>query len=194
MVLKDCVESLHGEAESHLLKLRHCLEELVGSPETLRIFMNHFENGLLTRLKNLCLLFLQWYPSKDQNILQMSHCVDKLWSLCMDSLKHISSDCAASLLVQNIHEVIISLENFRHFLGEILLQYRSDENVVFFLLRHHAEFDDCYGKNFVVDLLKKMYPDGVNEVERFLSKRYALRGFQHLLPTISSKMTFLPNR
>ena len=76
-------------------------------------------------------------------------------------------------------------------MADLILEFSLDENVLFFILRHKDKLDSIYGEGFVKKIFNKMYPDGINEAENYVKKKYAKRGFHNLLMVIASKFTEL---
>lgn len=66
-------------------------------------------------------------------------------------------------------------------------QQQCDENLVFFLLRHGQDFDRLHGRGTIMKLLNKLFPKGLDEAVRYVTRRYRKRGFDHLLPIINQK-------
>jgi hypothetical protein len=66
----------------------------------------------------------------------------------------------------------------------LLPHHHRDENVLFFVLRHHLAFDELYYPNFVLHHLSLTFSNGMTEVEAYLTQRFAARGFDHVIPVI----------
>jgi len=62
-----------------------------------------------------------------------------------------------------------------------------DENLLFFLLRHHHDFDQLHGKGTIAKLFSKLSPKGAGKAIQFMTQKYQNRGFDHLLPIIRQK-------
>jgi len=70
-----------------------------------------------------------------------------------------------------------AMHRFAKQLSRLIHQFRDDENVIFFLLRHHSVLDSLYGQRFTLKLLSRMFSKGLKEAQHFLITRYAERGF-----------------
>jgi hypothetical protein len=95
------------------------------------------------------------------------------------------------LLYEEIERLIRYMKRSANLLIPLILFYQADENVVYFLLTHRHEIDALYQQNLVHKLLHKMYEGSFERLEKFLKQRYALRGFDALLPLISQHITLM---
>lgn len=184
------------KCEQIVNELRICLNDLAGSPEVMRIFVWNLGEGLLSKFKNNCSLFFEKAAFEDKKNLNISKYAHRIWFLCLDALNIVhrikqEPGTDYSVLLKMIEKVTVSMHNLERLIVRLLLQFQDDENVIFFLLRHQSQFDEVYGSHFVVNLFKQMYPNGVQEAGHFLLKRYAKRGFSHILPSIASKIATL---
>lgn len=87
-----------------------------------------------------------------------------------------------------VNKMMLHINRVRKALQTTLKQFSSDENVIFFVLRHSQEIDDIFAPGFVKDTLTKLYPKGLSEAKKLLSQKYRSRGFNQLLPIISTKI------
>ena len=92
-------------------------------------------------------------------------------------------------LTPMLDKISTIMSRIARLIGQVSLQFSDDENVIFFLLRHHNQLDALMGQGYANKLLKKMHPKGTQEVGRFLMKRYSARGFVNILPAITAKIT-----
>lgn len=76
-------------------------------------------------------------------------------------------------------------------MARMIVQFRDDENILFFVLRHSARFDSHFGKGFVYAFFADLFPGGFTEAIRFLRDRYQQRGFGHLNVAIAAKAEIL---
>jgi hypothetical protein len=190
------------------LLLKTSVNKLVGSSQDyMRIFSWSIENGILAKLKNNCGFFTQNSHSDDKNALVLQRYANNTWLLCLrclDIIRAIEHDALldvlgkakplgyySNVLFQTLEKMTLSMQRFSRILIRLLFTFKEDENVIFFLLRCKEELDSLYGINAVIKLLEQMYPGGLQEVGHFLSKKYASRGFDNLLPVIANKIAEL---
>lgn len=195
-----------GNKLFHMLKAS--ISKLVGSSQDyMRIFSWSIENGILAKLKNNCGFFAENSSSEDKNALILQRYANNTWLLCLrclDIMRAIEHDALvdvlskakplgtySNILFQTLEKMTLSLQRFSRILIRLLLAFKEDENVVFFLLRSKEEVEGLYGPDSVLKLLQQMYPRGLQEAGHFLLKKYASRGFDNLLPLISSKIAEL---
>lgn len=165
----------------------------------MRLFSWNIDAGMLGKLKNYCAFFSHNADYEDKTLLSMHNYADKAWILClqsMETLRAIQAESKASAAQRaELYAMLDKLNLYMHriarLIGQASLQFSDDENVIYYLLRHHKQLDALLGKGYTGKLLKKMYPKGVQEVGRFLMKRYTSRGFENLLPEISAKISEL---
>lgn len=166
----------------------------------MRLFSWNADAGILGKLKNYCAFFSHNTDYEDKTLLAMHRHADKAWILCMQSMDiigamHEAAPKASAAHQEELYTILekinACMRNFARLISEVCLQFSDDENVVFFILRHHEQLDAVIGPGYVSKLLRKMYPKGIQEAARFLIKRYTGRGFANLLPAISSKISEL---
>lgn len=86
---------------------------------------------------------------------------------------------------------------FKHFarvvelIPQLMIQFKTNENVLFFLLKNQEELDKIYEPSFVRELCAEMFDGGLQEMAEFIVKRYRERGFFHLIPTIETQIAKL---
>ena len=180
-------KKLHSQEE-----ILRVLTKLVGSSQDMRLFSWNHLSGQLAKLKNYCSLFLQNADSHEKEPIALQYNADKAWIYCLEALDLIhqtSPDHTASLTA--IEKACSSLQRFARLIVRLLPQFRDDENVIFFVLRHHEKFDALYGSKFINRLFYRMYPKGPKEAGFFLTQKYLHRGFDNLLPLVASKISEL---
>jgi hypothetical protein len=169
------------------------LAKLVGSTrEYMRLFSWNFIDGVVSKLKNYCALFSQNADTDEKEPLAMQHYADKAWLYClqgMDALRDTPN--AHPALCHSLEKGLGAMHRLARLIARVIPQFRDDENVVFFVLRHKDKFDKVYGTKFVTKLFCRMYPKGLKEVQYFLSQKYAGRGFENLMPIIHKKISEL---
>lgn len=103
-------------------------------------------------------------------------------------LQQATQDALASARTENESGLCAALKEIRALLLDELITFRDDENVLFFLLRHQAEFDHIYSASMVRKTLETLFPEGLKTASNFLAGRYERRGFYHIIPVISQKI------
>lgn len=199
---------LKKRSDGFLLAIKECINKLVGSSqEYYSIFFCHQEEGFLAKLKYNSVFFSQNCGEEDKEALGLHRYAHRAWLLCLRSLDAIreieheilidhlrqtkATDSDYQPLLQTLQKINGSMHRIARLVVKLLLRFRDDENVVFFLLRYKEQFDEFFGKHFVFKLFSQMFPKGVQEANRFLLKKYTSRGFENLLPIIASKISEL---
>lgn len=172
-------------------QVENILKKLVGSQKNdTRLIAWNFREGILTRLKTHCSFFSQNADNDEKELMAMQHYVDKVWQHCMQAMDVLSeSPDKRSLLYASLEKASGAMHRFAKLIARVIQQFRDDENVVFFLLRHKHQIDKLYGRRYINKLLCRMYPKGLREVRHFLINKYTERHFEHLLPTISTMIS-----
>lgn len=189
----DQVLAIHQFPVDHE-KVFSSIIELTGSCKNSTTFFSwDNENGILARLKNYCACFTH-LDDKKSNLLasEMYFRINQAFlnSLqSLDILRHLNSQEA--YLQKSLKKIVDQMKRFSKALASLLLQFKDDENVIFFLLRHKKELDQIYGKQFVFKLINRMYPKGIEEASNFVLKQYKKRGFHHFIPVIKKKIAEL---
>lgn len=167
------------------------LVKLVGaSRDYMRFFAWNFSDGTLSKLKNYCALFSENADGEEKEPIAIQHYADKAWGSCLqatDLLLELPEERATIALT--IEKGCNAVHRFAKLIVRVITQFRDDENVVFFVLKHHQKFDALFGSRFISKLFSRMYPKGIKEVRHFLLKKYEARGFENILPTIEAKIT-----
>lgn len=169
------------------------LKKLAGSPhEYMRLFPWNHNNGILAKLKNYCSLFSQNTYSKEKESIALQHYAEKAWVFCLETLDILyESTDGSTAHVNPLNKAYNALQRISRVIARLLVQFRDDENVVFFVLRHHDQFDGLYGTKFVSRLFCRMYPKGLAETAHFLSTKFGTRGFENILPIVKTKISEL---
>ena len=173
------------------------LRRLVGAAhDPYRMFSWNPEEGILPKLKSYCAYFSKNASSHDKALQPLYRAAEQAWLLslvCIDDLRHLESSdnpkSHANVLVKSGKKLFLALQKLGKLVSKAIEQYWDDENVVFFVLRNKENFDEIFGNRFVKQLLKKMYPGGIEGARRFLSQQFIQRGFHHLVPIIHARIT-----
>ena len=173
------ISSDSNSSELDYPAIKTSLRLLAGATKDyMRLFSWNFSEGILTKLKTYCSLFLENSISSEKDFIAIQHYSEKVWQGCLqaiDALEEVPIDRAAMLSA--IDKASSAMHRFAKQLARLCHQFRDDENVIFFILRHHSLLDSLYGPRFTSKLLSKMFPKGLREVQHFLITRYAQRGF-----------------
>lgn len=192
---------LHGGVEHYLTELLSILPSLTGSQSVIASEISFpwtAEKGSLNKLRHYCYLFVHRSKSEDKDIANMNVCVSKAFhsalqcrevilSLQQESLENTSVPSYVTLY-QLLDRLIDNMRRVSRLILRILIQYRTDENVLYFLLRHREDFDRLYKTQFVIKILKKMYPRGIKEAGELLVEKYSRRGFDSIIPAINHQI------
>jgi hypothetical protein len=100
----------------------------------------------------------------------------------------------ASDLFRLLNNLIDATRRIEELLPSLLLHFRNDENVVYFLIRRAEAFDSLHQDLYVSNLLRKMYEDGLDEAREFLKGRYRARGFKRLAEQLDMKIFAIKER
>jgi hypothetical protein len=186
--LLPVVEKRYNEYNQELIqKIEQVLGRLVGiKNEYIKRFSSNIIEGILTRFKMHCIMFSQQSDTEAKELLAMQHYAEKIWQNCMlaaDALSDTSNKCTQ--LFTYLEKASNALHRLGKLITRLIQQFRDDENVVFFVLRHKESFDKAFGKRFITKLFCRMYPKGLPEAKDFLIKKYMDRNFDNIAPMIS---------
>lgn len=209
------VENTYKEMEALLIKRRlladvdHLLEQLLQTITNLtgsEIINEHSPSwgttkGALSKLRHNCYPFVQQFDSKEKSVVNLNVCVSKAFHSALQAkevilyLKQENHSVRKmpdfSMLYQLLDRLIDNINRASRLILRIIIHFRDDENVVYFLLRHKDALNDVYKTDFVTKLFRKMYPEGIEEAGQLLMKKYSERGFNNLLNTIATKISDL---
>lgn len=160
------------------------------------------DKGCLNKLHHYCYLYAHLSPDNKKETAEINTSVRKAFHsamesrellLCLQQESHMGKPVFAESQVLHplLDKLIDNLTRVSRLLLPIILSYREDENVLFFLLSRQEEFDSLYQSSCLAHLLQQMYPGGLREAKDFLLKQYTKRGFDHLLALIDKKMVML---
>ncbi len=195
---------LQADVSEHLTGLLELIRVLTGSHMMVaneQSFSWTHAKGCLNKLRHYCYL-LSHRQADRADVTHMNVCVSKAFHGALQAREIIFSLQRRNpedqrvpnyvSLYQLLDRLLDNVNRVSRLILKILFRYREDENVLFFLLGHQRDFDFLYQTEFVLKILKKMYPrGGVKEVKELLEKKYAERGFYGLVETISERVAFL---
>lgn len=169
------------------------LTRLVGTPPGAeRLVAWNFGEGLLAKLKAYCMLFAQQSERDEKELLGMQHYTDKAWQSGLQAQAHFAAlEEARPQLLAALDKMFQSMQRLAKHVARVVALFRDDENIVFFVLRHHKRFENLYPPRFISKLLARMFPKGSRELKQFLHAKYAERGFTNMLPSIDTQIAEL---
>lgn len=180
--------------KQNLIQIARSVALLVGSSqEYMRLFSWNFGEGSLAKLKNYCAFFLEKDEKEDHRLSALHRCANRAWILCLHSLDLLRSSrefdddnqpLDQELLCRSLEKVSHHMRRIARLLTEIAFEFRRDENVIFFFLRHRKDFDELIGPHFVAQLIKRMFPQGFSSATTFVTERYLARGFHEVVPIV----------
>lgn len=189
---------------SPLSTKKHELKQLIATTEllsgssfdTMRLFSWGHESSLLYKLNGYCALFSHQYESKSQTEQTLYRYVNQQWLTCIqlhDTLHTFLDDSPKNwkIYMEEIGVFVDKIyklgDRFKKLLPKVISPYAKDENVLFFIVRHHSDFDKLFGLGYTKSLLKKVSLKPIEELKKMISRRYNNRGFTQILPIISEK-------
>jgi hypothetical protein len=176
------------------------MSKLSGSSQHYMRLLSWNDDGFLTKLKNYCALLCQQDTGEDRNQTKMYLEVNQAWLLSMQFLDIIRAMSMQPQPEESINENGLhiaqeklnrSIQRLSRLVMRMVLQYRDDENVVYFLIRHKKQLDELYKPGYVASIIRKMFPKGTQNITQFLVTRYTERGFDSLIPVIQKKIAEL---
>ena len=184
----------------HMASITTSISRLAGyTQKYMRIFTWNLNDGILAKLKNYCSYFANNISPDDPDVSALQRNAERAWINCLECIDQIRE--AEKLptrgtpdlpsLKTYMEKMVQRLRRLSRVAGNIVLRFKEDENVLLFLLNHQDQLDRLYEDQFVAKLFHKMFPKGLQQAEEFLVEQYASRGFDHLLPQITSKFATL---
>lgn len=210
------IEHLYEEMESQLIKERlradvapyltrflDLMPSLTGSQMVIvneQTFPWTHHKGSLNKLRHYCYL-LSHRKTEEIDILNLNVAVSKAFHSALQikevifSLQRQTDDPNRIpnyvSLYQLLDRVIDNIRRASRLILRVLVQFREDENILFFLLNNKTSFDQLYKTQFVSRILKKMFPKGAVDATEILKEKYTERGFHNLIESITSQMSSL---
>lgn len=129
--------------------------------------------------------------------IQLSQLADKAWieaHRALQSFVH-ERDLATSShgprrlpFLTHVVKTVRIMERFAQTWPRMLKLNRSDENILYFLLRRRHDLDALCEKGFVRGLLISLFPKGHLELRSVIVEAYTRRGFDYLIPSVESNI------
>ncbi len=168
---------------------------LAGQPHKLACpFDWSLQEGVLAKIKRYASCYSNNLDASDTLATSLIRSANSAWldSLaCLDhfrELKRLMPFEKATPDTKLFEKIAKALKKLAKAVEKILLQFRDDENVLLFLLRHKERLAPLFEPHFLINLFKNIFPQGPEHARAFLVQRYAARGFPHLLPFINQKL------
>lgn len=189
----SCRKSSQNQASVNLLQnkdtasqIQFMLHQLVGSKKNLSYLPWNLHEGTLARLKSHCLIFAQNADNDGKEFMAIQHYAEKTWQHCLqilDLLHEMPDKCTPLFAI--LEKACGAMHRFAKLIPKIIHQFKEDENVIFFVLRHHQQLDKLYGKRFIYKLFSRIYPNGMQDVQNLLNTNYLARNFDNITPVIA---------
>lgn len=144
--------------------------------------------GVLNQFKHRCAEL--FYKESSLGSAKLYQLADRAWLRAHQSLQVFIHDFTHLSFLHSTLQLTETVEQLKEIWREVLIHFRRDENVLFFLLRRRVELD--YGTPFMTSIFQSLYPEGRDSLESFVIEAYAKRGFQQLIPEICAKCRDLP--
>ena len=181
------LNSLVRQVSPRRENVQQLLQKLLGSFKGgIRYFPWNFADGLLHKLQTYCILLHENNEHYEKELIAIQHYLEKVRAACSSALDILNRNMQeVPDLSTAIEKASLSMQRLSKLMARLMQQFREDENVLFFILRHKIHFDKLYGSRFVFKLLTRMYPKGLEEMRQHLAKNYARRGFENVLDPVN---------
>lgn len=196
-------QRLKGDVKSYLDSLLEQIPLLIGAQMVManeQTFPWTHSKGSLNKLRHYSYLLSQKCIDQD-DIANMNVCVSKAFHSALQirdvifSLKRQAEDPEKIpnyvSLYRLLDRLIDNMKRVSRVLLKILIQFKEDENILFFLLRYKSDLDQLYKTQFVTKILQKMYPEGHSSMKEYIKKQYQQRGFLNLISIIEEQISQL---
>lgn len=171
-----------GDWENWLARLRHHIGLLTGNQlSTERPFSWIEVPGTLNRLRRCCHQLSQQVP--EDAPLRLCQSVNSAFHRALEARRLVTMGGEEHRTSYHLRTFIAKIHQSVPLLQRCLDHFHGDENVLFFLLRHHKALDEL-GQGFVLKVFGRLYPKGLRSLEDFLCNTYGKRGFDHLIVPI----------
>lgn len=184
-------ESLSMEVLRDLIK--HYLYLLIGTSEKEQgLMVSRWTQGPLLRFKYYCEQFSQNTNYQNKDGLSLQHAIYEVWLQGIHILEftralHSPLNSSQKQLPVKIKRILsklrISWKKVVRMIPKLLKIYRTNENVLFFIMRKKESLTTIYGSSFFRQLFKAS-PKKKDPVSHLIQSKYRMRGFEHLLSSI----------
>lgn len=169
------------------------LAKLTGSSWDLMRILSWEEDGHLAKLHNYTALFSKHDLGmiKEQHSLQKE--ANKAWLFGIEAFEaaHAEIDQTIDSILTKISACLAKMSKL---ILNIAAQFSTNENVLFFLIRHQPQLDALCGSNTITKWIKKLFPNGLKDVQEFLVTKYRERGFEQIIPHINTAILVAENQ
>src|SRR5690348_9764900 len=135
--------------------------------------------GHINKMREYASVLESSFPQLKKATLHFQQLVNQLFAYPRPKTDKLAARCSECL-----PEIFLALEPF-------IKACKENENLIFFLLKHREEIDQCMRKNYLHALLLKLHPTGLSELCEKLCDNYHHRGFYFLIPEIKHLMSEL---
>ena len=132
-----------------------------------------YSYGHLNKMREHARILEYVFPEFSENVLRFNQLLDKNITSCM------KKTAIKKKLTQKLPEIFFALEPF-------IEGCKNNENLIFFLLKHKEEIDECTQKGYVHSFLLRLYPISLSDLCEKLCDNYHHRGFYFLIPEIKT--------
>ncbi len=87
-----------------------------------------------------------------------------------------------------LDKIILRFEKSLCILVPLIVSYKENENVLYFLLTEEKKINALFHEGFFIELLNKMCSSGIAKAQNTLLNNYSKRGFHHIVSSISKKL------
>lgn len=182
-------------SESTLSSVETILVKLVGAKHNhVRLINWNQGNSTIVKIKIYCSLFIDNSNNDEKEIMTMQYYADKIWTTSLKIMDLLEEETITiPQLLPLLDKINLAIHRFSKLITRLIHQFRDDENVIFSILRHKDRLDRIYGGQYVAKQLSRLYPKGLNEVQKKLTERYSVRGFNNIIPDIAAKIAEVKN-
>lgn len=167
--------------------------------QSMRIFSWNMNEGIIAKLRQYSTFFGNNLNPQDSDAIQLDRHAERAWVNCLECLDltreqlHLPTKEAANLktLLKYSDKLGVRIQKLAQVISHILPQFRDDESVLYYLLNHQEELAALWGPRFLSKLFNKLFPDGIEEADQFLSSRYGKRHFSRHTLDLTNKLSKL---
>lgn len=152
------------------------LEFVFSSPACFFPYDWSCEVGSLNKIQEHAQLLEYAFPELQEATEQLHACLDEaLKHVTMH--RHLNEEISSEELRRDLSELVRNLQPF-------IAICKENENLLLFLLKNADEFEELCGQGSLNELLKRLFPEGLEKIAHLLRQGYQSRGFDTLLPEI----------
>lgn len=198
----------HLKREYWLNNLKGALTKLTGPDlDFMRMHVWNVEEGPLAKFKDYCALLARQNDHDVKEYEALSRCSQKTWLLCLQSYEEVreiekkleGNTVITALeeaeilphyefLYQFIDKILSSFERMVRVIIRLIHAFGRNENVLLFLLRYRDSVEDIFGKDFVLQALARLHPNGLSGTIQSLKEKFSDRGFEQLHLLIDARV------